>query len=151
MFTTRADLVVNFCYLVTLLAAPAASLTIRFVRQGRFELHQRMQTLLLVICYVAVVALEIRIRVAGGSGSLMAGSAYAGTSVLRLVATAHIAGAVVTYAVWGWLLFTSRRAFRKTLPGPFSKTHKRCGWMVILGLWFTAISATAVYWMAFVA
>lgn len=151
MFSSRADLVVNVCFLVTLLSAPAATYTVKLARQGRVELHQRLQTLLLTICYTAVIALEIRIRMAGGSGGLMKGSVYAGSGILRTVATAHIAGAVATYAIWGWLLFTSRRAFRKTLPGSFSKAHKRWGWTVLLGLWFTALSATAVYWMVFVA
>ncbi|MHA3770988.1 hypothetical protein ACXR0O_05555 [Verrucomicrobiota bacterium sgz303538] len=151
MFSSRADLIVNGCYLVTLLAAPAATYTVMLARQGRFELHKRLQTLLLAICYAAVLVLEIRIRVAGGSGALMQGSVYTGSGLLRTVATAHIAGAVVTYAIWGWLLFVSHRAFRRTLPGTFSKSHKRWGWSVLLGLWFTAVSATAVYWMVFVA
>lgn len=151
MFSSRADLIVNGCFLVTLLSAPVATYTVKLAREGRLELHRRLQTVILTICYVAVLALEIRIRMAGGSGGLLQGSIYAGTGTLRTVAAAHIIGAVLTYVIWGWLLFGSRKTFRKTLPGAFSKGHKRWGWVVLLGLWFTAISATAVYWMVFVA
>lgn len=151
MFSSRADLVVNGCFFVTLVAAPVATYTVRIARQGRHELHRRIQTLLLSVCYIAVLALEIRIRVAGGSGGLMQGSAYAGSALLRTVAAAHILGAIGTYAIWGWLLFASRRRYQTALPGTFSRTHKRLGWTVMLGLWFTALSATAVYWMVFVA
>lgn len=81
-------------------------------------------------------ALEIRIRMAGGSGGMMHGSAYGDTGILRTVAAAHIyhLGSVANCTIWGWLLFASRRAFRKTLPRTVSKAHKRWGCTVLLGL-----------------
>lgn len=39
-----------------------------------------------------------------------------------------------------------------TLPGAFSRRHKRVGWVVLGGLGFTAASATGMYyWLVFVA
>jgi putative membrane protein len=151
MLQSRADLIVNACFFVTLLAPVFATASIPMARQGRYESHRRIQTWLLGVCYVAVLALEIRIRLAGGSGRLLAGSPYAGTTLLATIATVHIGGAVATYLLWGWLLFASRKAFRKTLPGAFARSHRLCGWLIILGLWFTAVSASAVYYFAFVA
>src|SRR5688572_17276461 len=107
MFQSRADLVVNLCFLLTLVAPFVSTASIPMAKQGRYEKHRRVQTWLLVICYVAVLALETRIRLAGGSGKLLAGSPYAGTTLLATVAAVHIGGAVATYALWGWLLFTS--------------------------------------------
>ncbi len=151
LLSSRAGWVINGCYLVTL-AAPVASLfSIRLVRRKEYAAHRRLQTILACVGVVAVLALETRIRLAGGSGALLRGSPHAGSEMFRVIAAVHIAVAVCTYAAWVWLLFASRRAFGKTLPGPFSRLHKRVGWGVISGLAFTAGSASVVYYLAFVA
>jgi len=149
MFGTRADAVVDSAFIVTVLAPLIALLGVRLVRQGREEAHKRLQTVLLAVCVLAVVALEIRIRVAGGSSKLVAGSPYAGSTLLNVVAGVHIAGAVTTYLLWCWLVFVSRRRYRSVLPGGFSRKHKIAGRIVIAGLFFTALSASAVYRLAF--
>ena len=149
MFGTRADAVVDFAYIVTVLAPLFAFLSVRLVRQGRQAAHMRVQTALLAVCALAVVALEIRIRVAGGAGKLVAGSPHAGSALMNAVAAVHICGAVATYLVWGWLVFLSRRRYRSLLPGAFSRKHKIAGRIVIGGLCFTTLSATAVYRLAF--
>jgi len=151
LLSTRADWVINFCYLVTLAAPVVCFLSVRAVRRKQYRKHYRMQTALLAVCVLAVLALETHIRIAGGSGSLVAGSPYAGSPLFRGVAAVHIGGAVLTYVAWIWLVLVSRRAFGRTLPGAFSSTHKRVGWGVISGLSFTAVSATCVYYLGFVA
>ena len=149
MFGTRADAVVDSAFIVTVLAPLVALLGVRLVRQGRQEAHKRLQSALLVVCALAVVALEIRIRVAGGSAKLVSSSPYAGSTLLNCVAGVHIAGAVSTYLVWFWLVLVSRRRFGSRLPGGFSHKHKIAGRIVIGGLCFTALSASAVYRLAF--
>ena len=150
LISTRADVVVNFCYLVTVAAPIVCFWSVRLVRKKEFQKHCRVQTILLSVCVLAVLLLEGRIRMAGGAGALVAGSRYADTSVFRTVAAIHIGGAVLTYIAWIWLVVVSRRAFGRTLPGSFSPTHKRFGWAVITGLCFTTVSATFVYYMGFV-
>ena len=148
---TRADAIVNCVYLVTLMAPLVAFLSLRLVRKGQYDAHKRVQIVLLIVCVLAVGALETRIRLAGGSGSLLEGSPYAGSGLMRTVATIHIVGAVLTYAVWCVQVLASYRLHRSKLPGAFSPRHKIIGWVVIGGLCFTAFSATAVYTLAFVA
>jgi putative membrane protein len=150
MLTTRADYIVNFCYVVTLIAPVVSLFGVRLVRRGNYLAHKRLQIALLTLCILAVFALEARIRMAGGSGSLLRGSPHAGSSLMRISAKVHIFGAIITYIAWIWLLIVSCRAFNKTLPGTFSKRHKQIGWAVIGGLIFTALSATVVYFLAFV-
>jgi hypothetical protein len=62
----------------------------------------------------------------------------------------HIVVAVATYALWTWLVVTSRRRFPIELPGRFSRRHRQLGTLVFGGLCFTAASATAVFTLAFV-
>jgi putative membrane protein len=151
MLGTRADPVIDLVYLVTLAAPLVAYLSLRLVRAGRQQAHRRLQTLLLTTCVLAVSALEIRIRLASGSGGLMQGSPYAGSRLFWAVTIVHILGAVATYVVWCWLVLASRRRHGTILPGPFSHRHKTAGLFVIGGLCFTTLSATAVYFLAFVA
>ena len=151
MLRTRADVVVNLAYLFTILAPLVAFFSLRLARRGRQDAHKRVQTLLLTACALAVVALEVRIRLAGGSGALLQGSPYAGSRLLFTAATIHILGAVATYLIWGWLVIISRWRYHKALPGGFSHRHKIAGWLVISGLCFTTLSATAVYFLTFVA
>ncbi|MEW6738161.1 MAG: hypothetical protein AB1489_43205 [Acidobacteriota bacterium] len=149
MFKTRADIVVNFTYLVTLIAPLVAFFSLSLVRKGEHNVHKWVQIALLTICVLAVGALETRIRLAGGSGTLLQGSPYAKSGLMRSIWIVHVLGAVSTYLVWGWLVITSYRRHRAILPGTFSRRHKMAGWIVIGGLCFTALSATIVYILAF--
>ncbi len=151
MFGTRAYFIVDFAYLVTLMAPLVAFFSLRLVRKGRHDIHKRVQTLLLTLAILAVSALEIQIRIVGGSQALIHGSPYAGSGLMRYTAAIHIFGAVMTYIIWLWLVIISRRLHRSSLPGNFSRRHKTMGRIVIGGLCFTTISASAVYFLAFVA
>jgi hypothetical protein len=151
MFGTRADFIVDFAYLITLVAPLVAFYSLLLVRRGEQEAHRRAQLILFSVCVLAVVALEIRIRLAGGSGALLEGGPYGGSGLMRVVATVHIFGAVLTYVLWCWLVIASRRRHRSSLPGTFSRKHKITGRIVIGGLCFTTLSASVVYTLAFVA
>lgn len=151
LFQTRANWILNVCYLVTILAPFVCYWSVRIVKRNDYAKHRKVQTILLATCVAAVLLLEVQIRVAGGSGALMGDGPYSGSSLFRTIATIHIIGAILTYVLWIWLLIASRRAYRRTLPGKFSKWHKWFGWATFLGLCFTTISATFVYYMAFVA
>jgi len=150
MFITRAPLLVDLAYVVTLSAPVVTFWGVRLVRAGRLEAHRRVQIVMVIVAVVAVLLLEGQIRLSGGSGALLQGSRYAGTSALRWVAGVHIGGAVLTYLLWIWLMIVSLKQWRVTLPGSFSQTHRRMGWIVWAGLVFTAVSATGVYVMGFV-
>lgn len=150
MFGTRAGLVIDLTFVVTLLAPVVAFASIRLAGRRRFDPHRRLQIALLIVCVLAVLALETRIRLAGGSGALIAGSGFAYPGVVRAVLAVHMVGAVATYAAWTWLAIASHRRYRGALPGSFSRRHRRTGWLVLAGLAFTAASAAAVYTFAFV-
>jgi hypothetical protein len=145
---TRADAFVNLTYAVTLLAPLIAFLSFRIRRR---ETHRKVQATLVTVCWLAVLVLEARIRIEGGSGSFIAqapADLHAWAKRLLLI---HISGAVLTYLVWTGLAVTSWRRFGTRLPGTFSRTHRRLGWVVFGGLCFTAASATGMYALAFVA
>ncbi|HEX6738016.1 MAG TPA: DUF420 domain-containing protein [Vicinamibacteria bacterium] len=147
---SRADLLVDAVLAVNLAAPAAMAWSFRLARRRRFARHRRVQLGLLALCLLAVAGLEVHIRLAGGSGSLVGGSAFAGTALFRGVFAAHVGGAVLTYLAWGLLAWASNRRFGRALPGPFSATHRRLGLAVFAGMCFTALSASAIYLLGFV-
>jgi hypothetical protein len=151
MFGTRAGLVVDLTYVVTLIAPLVSLFAFRAAGAGRYELHRKVQLATLAVCFAAVVALEVCIRLAGGSGSLLATAPPQWARAARVFLGVHIVTAVITYLAWLVLAVMSLRRYRGTLPGGFSRSHRRAGWLVFSGLCFTALSATGMYVLAFVA
>ncbi len=141
----RADAFVNFTYAVTLLAPCVAFYSFRLRR----EVHRKVQVGLVALCWLAVLVLETRIRLEGGSGSFIAQAPAGVQSTARALLLIHIGGAVLTYAVWTGLAVVSWRRFGGVLPGAFSKRHRLLGWCVFGGLCFTAASASGMYWLTF--
>jgi len=146
----RIDAIVTATYVVTVVAPFASLASVRLARRGAHDAHRLAQATLLVVCWIAVLALELRIRFAGGSGAFLAqASAPVQTWAGRLLIV-HIGVAVATYVTWTWLALASWRRFGAQLPGSFSRRHRRLGWLVLGGLGFTAASATGMYALVFV-
>lgn len=150
MFGTRAGFLVDCTFVVTLLAPLVVLSSLRLARSRRHDAHRRLQIWLLVVCVLAVLTLEASIRMAGGSGAFIARSGLGRPDLVRGVLAVHVSFAVATYAAWTWLAIASHRRFRASLPGSFSRRHKRVGKLVFGGLCFTALSAAAMYTLAFV-
>jgi hypothetical protein len=150
LFGTRADLLIVLVYALQLAAPFVVTWSFRRARHRAYARHRQLQVGLLAVCAAAVLALEAHIRLAGGSGALVAGSALAGTPWFRVVFAIHVTGAVLTYAVWAGLAVVSHRRFQRELPGAFSARHRALGKAVFGGLCFTAASATAMFVVGFV-
>jgi hypothetical protein len=144
---TRADLFVNFAFAVTLLAPWVAWFSFRLRR----EVHRRVQVALVCVAWLAVLVLEARIRLEGGSGSFISHAPADCLAWARALLRVHIIGAISSYALWTVLAVLSWRRYRQQLPGAFSRLHRRLGWLVFSGLCFDAATATGVYVLAFVA
>ena len=151
MFGSRASAIVDLTFLVTLLAPLITLFSMRAARARKHDLHRRVQVGLLAVCFLAVLALELEIRLAGGSGSFLAQSEAGRAFLARAFLAAHITGAVVTYLVWAFLAIASWKRYRGTLPGSFSRKHRRIGKWIFFGLCFTATTAVGMYSIAFVA
>src|SRR4051812_33044145 len=111
MAQIRADAIVQITYAVSLLAPAAARLSFRLARARRYVAHRRVQLATLGVAWLAVLALEARIRVAGGSGAFVAQGAPAAQPAARALLAVHITVAVATYLLWSWLALASWRRF----------------------------------------
>jgi hypothetical protein len=137
-------------YVVTIAAPAVAYAGIRSARARQHGRHRGTQVALLVTCWLAVLAFEARIRIAGGSGAFLALVPATLALAARCVLAVHVTVAVVTYLLWTVLVISSWRRYRVVLPGTFSRLHRRAGTWVFRGLCFTAFSATAMFLLAFV-
>ncbi len=146
---SRADAVVNFAMAFSLIAPFCAWISFRFAARGRLTLHRNLQVALLVLGTAAVLALEVDIRLSGGSLALLSKSASGRTGRARVLLGVHIIGAVATYVAWAVQAVKAYRRFGTALPGGYSPNHRRVGRWVFAGLCFTAVSAGAVYAIAF--
>lgn len=145
------DAIATSTYAATLAAPIVTLLSVRHARAGRHDKHRTIQIALLAVCWLSVLALELRIRLAGGSGSLVATAPPDLRAWARGLLLVHVAVAVATYVAWTWLAVASARRFTRELPGSFSRRHRRTGRWILAGLWFTAASATGMYALIFVA
>ena len=145
----RGNLLTDLVFVCNLIAPIWALLAASAARKGQHTRHMRMQLALWALMILCLFALEGYIRMSGGSGSLVAGSPYAGTSLMTTLFILHIGPAVVTYALWtGLVIATWRRRSRPGLGG-FSPRHMLLGKIVIGGLVWTALSACFVYYLTF--
>lgn len=133
--------------LLTLLSPFGVYYAVTLAKKKDYKRHKKIQNFVFYISVLGVLGLEMLIRYSGGSGSLASNSAYYGTSFFTITLVSHILVAVLTYILWTVLIILSNRKFKKSLPGKFSKTHKRVGYIVFVGLIYSAISALAVYMM----
>lgn len=149
----NTTLVIVIGMLVLASVAPFIAIyAVSLARKGEHRRHMRLQRRLFWTCLSGVLLLELQIRVAGGSGSLVADGTYAGAVFFRPILVAHIVGAVLTYVAWGTQVFLASRRVRaqRELPGRFTQTHRALGLATIGGLFYTALTALAVFLMAFV-
>jgi hypothetical protein len=146
----RLDPVVTATYAVTLAAPIAAYVSIRLARARDHDSHRLVQAVLLVMCWLAVLSLELRIRLAGGAGAFIDRAPPELAAWAHRLLAIHITVAVATYGLWSWLAAASWRRFGARLPGSFSRRHRQLGTVVFGGLCFTAASASGVFALAFV-
>jgi putative membrane protein len=150
MLNNRAPFIIDLAMFLSVLAPLVTLLSITLVRKRRFQLHRSVQSWLILVCVTAVIALEVSIRLAGGSGAFVAQADERWRAAARMVLTPHITVAALTYALWAWLVAVSRRRFGSDLPGHFARVHRPLGWIVFSGLVFSAESAAGVYATIFV-
>lgn len=148
MFGTRADLFLDVVLVITLATPFVMWWSLRFTRRGRWRTHRAIQLVWLVVCFTTVIAFETKLRLAGGSGSFIASSPYAGPGLKALLLT-HMSGAILTYLAWLVLAVLSLRRAARTLPGTFSRTHRRAGYAIFAGGIFNAVTAVFMYVFTF--
>ena len=149
-FGSRADLLTDLALSIFILLPVVMPIGFRLARNGRLRLHRTIQLAFLATMTIAVVALEVDIRLQGGSGALAGRAVAIPKAAVRALLLVHLIIAVTTWVTWVALAVRSWRRFDSTLPGDFSRTHRTWGRRVWLGVSATAATGTLLYIAAFV-
>jgi uncharacterized membrane protein YozB (DUF420 family) len=129
--------------------------SIRLAKQGKYELHKRVQVVSALVLLVAVIAFEVDMRFGTGWKHLAEPSPYwseTGVSYVWIALAIHLCFAIPTPFIWGFVIYEGFRKFPAPLgPGPHSQRHKRWGWIAAAGLFLTSVTGWIFYALAFVA
>lgn len=149
-FGSRADLLTDLSLSLFVLLPMLMPLGFRLARGGRLQLHRAVQAGFLLTMTIAVLALEVDIRLKGGTGALAGSAVAAPRLIVRALFLVHLLIAVTTWVAWIGLVVRSWRGFGGTLPGAFSSAHVRWGKRVWVGVSATAATGTLLYIAVFV-
>lgn len=140
-------MIMSVVLMLTFFSPFAVYYAISKARKQDFNTHRKIQNITFVLCVLGVFVLEGLIRYTGGSGSLAVNSSYFHTSFFKITLFSHIIVAILSYLIWLILIVISNLKFQRSLPGTFSKVHKRMGYVLFIGLIYTAITSVMVYCM----
>ena len=129
--------------------------SIRLAKQGKYELHKRVQVVSALVLLIAVVAFEVDMRFFTEWEELAKPSRYwsdSGTNLVWIALIVHLCFAIPTPFIWGFVIYEGFRKFSTPLgPGKHSHRHKRWGWIAAIALFLTSVTGWIFYALAFVA
>jgi len=147
---TRAPLFMDIVSVIVALLPFLIFGAIGLAKSKNYEAHERVQKLLFIVTVIVVAFFEYGVRVEGGYKNLMEGSSV-GHNYFIYVLIFHIVISVVTLIIWVMTLYYAKR-YKKlsTLPGPYSKAHKKAGQRTFIGIILTTLTGAWVYALLFV-
>ncbi len=147
---TRADLFMDVVIVFLTLLPILMLAAFRAARTGRLAVHRNLQAGTLALVLLVVVLFELDVRLSGGKAAFLAqnpGRADLVAPILRF----HVAVATLTFVAWLALAVASWSRFRATLPGAFSRLHRRLGKAAFVGACVVSTTGALVYVLLFVA
>jgi len=147
---TRAPLFMDIVSVIVALLPFLIFGAIRLAQIKKYRAHEIVQKFLFVVTVIVVAFFEYGVRVAGGYKNLMEGSSVPHDYFIYVLIF-HIIIAVVTLILWTITLYYARRNRKQsTLPGLYSKSHKKDGKRTFIGIILTMLTGGWVYALLFV-
>lgn len=146
---TRAPFFMDFVMIIVALLPLLVAIAISFARKRNYKLHAFVQTLLFVIAVLVVGYFEYGVRVGGGYEGFVKDSSVSHTYAFYVLIF-HIIVSVIGFGIWAHTIVTARADARKhTLPGIYSKSHKKSGIRAFIWIVMTAVTGVWVYILLF--
>jgi len=147
---TRSPLFMDIVSVIVALLPFLIFGAIGLAKKRNYQAHESVQKLLFIVTVIVVAFFEYGVRVAGGYKNLMEGSSV-GHNYFIYVLIFHIIIAVVTLVLWVMtLVFAKRYKKQHTLPGLYSRSHKKDGQRTFIGIILTMLTGGWVYALLFV-
>lgn len=153
---TRASFMLDFVVVAMVAILAVLAFNIWLVKYRRaYQLHKQIQLGLAALLAVTVLVFETDMRLYGWEQRAVESPYYGSPQQHGVVYTAlyvHLFFAITTVLLWIYTIVQALRKFPWAVtPGPYSKTHRRLGWLAALDMLGTATSGWIFYWLAFVA
>jgi len=142
---TRADLIIDSIMVITGFLPLFLLYSFYLASKGRYALHKNLQLFLLLLSSIAVIALELDIRL-GDIEHIRVQSSYYNSTILKVVFAFHLFVAISSFFLWSWMVFK----FSLLSVAKIKQTnHKLWGKILFIDLVLTLISGWAIYFMIF--
>ena len=147
---TRAPFFMDFVMIIVALLPLLSLSAISLAKIKKYKLHALSQNIIFITSVIVVGYFEYGVRARGGFNALMEGSNTSHDYALYVLIF-HIIVATLTLIIWIKTLWLARKTTqRSTLPGSYSKTHKKAGQLTFIGIFLTAFTGMWVYLLLFV-
>jgi uncharacterized membrane protein YozB (DUF420 family) len=145
---TGAPFMMDLVMIALLVINPALFWSIQQAKNGKYELHKKVQLPLALILLIAVVLFEIEIRLAGGIVNIIGEEKY--TPLFQTVLYIHIFFSVTTTILWAITTFKAYKLYTpQGFPDHYRKTHRKMGWLGAIDLLLTTLTGFVVYYLGF--
>jgi hypothetical protein len=152
----RGSLMLDVVFVAMFAVLPALGISIYLVKQGRFELHKKLQLTLGIVLLLTVIAFEVDMRLnewtkrAVPSPYFSLDAKWSCPAGVALII--HLFFAIPTTLLWAVVTVQALRKFpNPSQPGKHSASHKFWGWLAVLEMFGTALTGWIFYYLAFVA
>jgi len=146
---TRAPFFMDFVMVMVALLPLLVAVAIFFAKKKNYKAHAFTQTLLYFVAVVVVGYFEYGVRLGGGYEGFMQHSSASHNYVLYVLIF-HICVAIIGFIVWTYTLLVAKKDSKNhTLPGLYSKAHKKAGKRAYLWILATAVTGIWVYILLF--
>jgi len=153
-----ASLMLDVVVCALVLVVPILCYSIWAVKfRQKYHLHKKLQILLSLLLFVAVVLFEIDMQLHGGWQAIINKDpseprmSPEELSEVAQVLYIHLVFAISTPFLWGWTMFEALRKFpRPVTPARHSRKHAFLGWASAIDLTMTSITGLIFYYFAFV-
>ena len=142
-------------FLAMFIIVPVLAWSIVLVRKGKHQLHKRLQLVMATVLLVAIIVFEVDLRFFTDWRAKAEPSPYFANdgswNVVWILLFVHLAFAVPTSILWGWVVAVALRRFPKPpQPNEHSRNHRLTGRLAGIGMLCTALTGWGFYWLAFV-
>ena len=146
---SRASIMMDIVFLAMFAIVPVLAWSVYLVKvKKRYLLHKRVQLLLGTILGATVLLFEIHVRLHGWRHRM---GESVPPMVIWIVLITHLAICIPTTFLWIAVIVQALRKIPNPPgPSPYSKQHAFLGKLAALGMFFTAVTGTLFYVLAFV-
>lgn len=154
---TRASIMLDIVFLAMFLVIPAMWYSIQLAKQGKYELHKKVQLALATTLLIAVGAFEIDMQFLTEWEERAAASPYFDLAnkwgcTVGLSLLVHLSFAIPTLLLWIVVIVQGLRKFPSPAkPSSHSHRHKKLGKLAGIGMFMTSVTGWIFYYLAFVA